>query len=159
MQDLALRRSVKRQSNHFAASPYRLPSRGPTHAFTFCMISRSERGFTLTEVLVAIVLLTVGVMALVGSSAMVSRMIGRGRGSTVAVQVATARLEKLRRLAGSTTPKCFSPQFVSDSTITAGISERWLVEPAGLSRQVSVILAYRDPRGLVRDTLRTTVLC
>ena len=126
------------------------------------MIPQPTRGFTLIEVLVAIVLLTVGVMALVGSSAMVSRMIGRGRGSTVAVQVATARLERLRRIASATSPRCASPQFASDSTTTSGISERWTVEPAvgsGLSRRVIVILAYRDPRGQVRDTLRTVVLC
>ena len=124
------------------------------------MIPQSKRGFTLVEVLVALVLLTMGVMALVGSSALVSRMIGRGRGSTVAVQVATARLERLRRVAASSSPRCTSPQFVSDSTTTAGVSERWVVEPAaGLSRRVNVILAYRDPRGPVRDTLHTIVLC
>lgn len=116
----------------------------------------------MVEVMVAIVLLTVGVMALVGSSAMVSRMIGRGRESTVAVQVATARLERLRRIAASTTPRCASPQFASDSATTAGVSERWVVDaPAGsdLSRRVTVVLAYRDARGPVRDTLRTVVLC
>ena len=124
------------------------------------MTPQSARGFTLIEVLVALVLLTMGVMALVGSSAMVSRMIGRGRGSTVAVQVATARLERLRRVAASTSPRCTSPQFVSDSTATGGVSERWIVDTAaGLSRRVGVIIAYRDPRGLVRDTLRTIVLC
>jgi prepilin-type N-terminal cleavage/methylation domain-containing protein len=121
-----------------------------------------RRGFTMVEVMVALVLLTVGVMALVGSSAMVSRMIGNGRGSTIAVQAATARIERLRRIAASTTPRCVSPQFVSDSTTTDGVSERWVVAPdggSGLSRRVSVILAYRDPRGPVRDTLHTIVLC
>jgi hypothetical protein len=116
----------------------------------------------MVEVMVALVLLTLAVMALVSSSAMVSRMIGRGRGSTIAVQVATARIERLRRIAASTTPRCLSPQFVSDSTSTDGVSERWVVAPSGgsgLSRRVSVILAYRDPRGPVRDTLRTIVLC
>lgn len=121
-----------------------------------------RRGFTMVEVIVALVLLTVGVMALVGSSAMVSRMIGRGRGSTVAVQVATARIERLRRIATSTTPRCTSPQFISDSTTTEGISVRWIVDPpagSDLSRRVSIIVAYRDPRGTMRDTLHTIVLC
>ena len=114
----------------------------------------------MVEVMVAIVLLTIGVMALVGSSAMVSRMIGNGRGSTIAVQVATARLERLRRIAGSTRPFCSSPQFTSDSAVTAGVTERWSVAPPGsLSRAVSVIIAYRDPRGPIRDTLHTVVLC
>ncbi|MGH7655766.1 MAG: type IV pilus modification PilV family protein [Gemmatimonadaceae bacterium] len=126
------------------------------------MSIHQRRGFTMVEVMVALVLLTVGVMALVGSSAMVSRMIGRGRESTVAVQVATARLERLRRIAASTAPRCTSPYFASDTATTAGVSERWVVEPpagSGLSRGVSVILAYRDARGPVRDTLRTVVLC
>jgi Tfp pilus assembly protein PilV len=121
-----------------------------------------RRGFTMAEVMVALVLLIVGVMALVGSSAMVSRMIGKGRGSTIAVQVATARIERLRRIAASTTPRCVSPQFVSDSTTTDGVSERWVVAAGGgtgLSRRVSVVVAYRDPRGPVRDTLSTIVLC
>ena len=121
-----------------------------------------RRGFTLAEVVVAIVLLTVGVMALAGSSAMVSRMIGRGRGSTVAVQVATARIERLRRVAASTTPRCLSPEFATDSTTTDGVSEAWVITPGGgtgLTRRVKVILAYGDPRGPVRDTLDTVVLC
>ncbi len=126
------------------------------------MILRSPRGFTILEVMVAVVLLTMGVLALVSSSAMVSRMIGRGRGATVAVQVGAARLERLRRIAGSTTPRCASPGFAGDSAVTDGVLERWIVEPpsgSGLARRVSVILAYRDPRGPVRDTVHTVVLC
>lgn len=124
------------------------------------MIPSSRRGFTLLEVMVAVVLLTVGVLALVSSSAMVSRMIGKGRGATVAVQVGAARLERLRRIAGTSTPRCSSPDFTGDSAVTDGVLERWRVDPpAGLSRRVSVILAYRDPRGPVRDTMYTVVFC
>jgi prepilin-type N-terminal cleavage/methylation domain-containing protein len=126
------------------------------------MIPRSPRGFTILEVMVAVVLLTVGVLALVSSSAMVSRMIGKGRGATVAVQVGAARLERLRRIAGSTTPRCVSPDFTGDSAVTDGVLEHWVVAPpsgAGLARRVSVILAYRDPRGPVRDTVHTVVFC
>lgn len=126
------------------------------------MIIHRRYGFTMVEVMVALVLLTVGVMALVGSSAMVSRMIGRGRESTIAVQVATARLERLRRIASSTVPRCASPQFSSGSATTAGVSEQWVVAAPGgpdLSRRVSVVLAYRDVRGPVRDTVHTVVLC
>jgi prepilin-type N-terminal cleavage/methylation domain-containing protein len=125
------------------------------------MSMKRQRGFTIVEVMVAIVLLTLGVMALVGSSAMVSRMIGRGRESTVAVQVASARLERLRRIAASSTPHCVSPGFVSDSARTAGITEQWTVESpgSGLTRSVSVVVQYRSPRGILYDTLRTIVLC
>jgi prepilin-type N-terminal cleavage/methylation domain-containing protein len=129
------------------------------HAVTR-MSLRLQRGFTLLEVMVAVVLLTVGVLALVSSSAMVSRMIGRGRGATVAVQVGVARLERLRRIAGTTTPRCASTDFTGDSAVTDGVLERWIVDPpSGLSRRVSVILAYRDPRGPVRDTMHTVVFC
>jgi prepilin-type N-terminal cleavage/methylation domain-containing protein len=134
-----------------------------SHSHRHTPMTHSRRsGFTMVEVMVALVLLTVGVMALIGSSAMVSRMIGRGRESTLAVQVATARLERLRRIAASTTPRCASPAFATDSAVSAGVSERWVVSPpagSGLSRRVSVITVYRDPRGLVRDTLHTVVLC
>ena len=126
------------------------------------MITHRRNGFTMVEIMVALVLLTVGVMALVGSSAMISRMIGKGRGSTIAVQVATARLERLRRVASSTTPRCTSPEFTTDSATTAGVAERWVVSPpsgGGLSRRVSVVLTYRDTRGLVRDTIHTALLC
>ena len=54
---------------------------------------RGQRaGFTIIEVMIAIVVLGVGVMALVGSSAMVTRMIGAGRTSTEAVEIANSRI-------------------------------------------------------------------
>ena len=49
----------------------------------------SERGFTLVEVLIAVVVLGIGVTALVGSSALVTRMVGRGASETKAAEAAT----------------------------------------------------------------------
>ena len=40
---------------------------------------KTTAGFTLIEVMVALIILGVGILALSGSSAMVNRMIGRGR--------------------------------------------------------------------------------
>ena len=57
---------------------------------------KSEQGFTIVEVIVAILVLTVGLLALVTSAALVTRMIGRGQRSAVAAQYAQRRLEMLR---------------------------------------------------------------
>src|SRR5205823_5075225 len=55
-----------------------------------------EQGFTIVEVIVAILVLTVGLLALVTSAALVTRMIGRGQRSAVSAQYAQRRLEMLR---------------------------------------------------------------
>src|SRR2546426_10780369 len=57
---------------------------------------KREAGFTIVEVIVAILVLTIGLLALVTSAALVTRMIGRGQRSAVAAQYAQRRLEMLR---------------------------------------------------------------
>ncbi|MGH7672329.1 MAG: type IV pilus modification PilV family protein [Gemmatimonadales bacterium] len=57
---------------------------------------RGERGFTIVEVLIAIVVLTVGLLGLVTTAALVTRMIGQGQRSAVAATFAGQRLEILR---------------------------------------------------------------
>jgi prepilin-type N-terminal cleavage/methylation domain-containing protein len=127
-------------------------------------MNQRERGFTLIEVMLAVVLLTIGAMALVGSSALVTRMIGKGKESTLAVQVATARFEQLRTIAASTATPCTAGGFASGSASpnSAGVSESWVVGPApaaGTGRDVTVSVTYRDNRGTITDTRTTTFLC
>jgi prepilin-type N-terminal cleavage/methylation domain-containing protein len=55
-----------------------------------------SRGFTIIEVLIAIVVLSVGLLGLVGTGALVTRMIARGQRSAVAANFAAQRLERLR---------------------------------------------------------------
>jgi Tfp pilus assembly protein PilV len=123
-------------------------------------MSRSrERGFTIAEVMIAVVLLSFGVMALVGSSAMVTRMIGKGRQSTLTGQVATAQVETLRALAAGTSPPCSDASFKTDSVTANGVKTKWVVPANGTARTVVLSVSYSTPRGMVRDTLRTTILC
>lgn len=57
---------------------------------------KREHGFTLVEVIIAIMVLTVGLLGLVTSAALVTRMIGRGHRSGVSAAFAARRLEMLR---------------------------------------------------------------
>lgn len=55
-----------------------------------------EQGFTIVEVIIAIVVLTVGLLGLVTTAALVTRMIGQGQRSAVASTFASQRMERLR---------------------------------------------------------------
>lgn len=120
----------------------------------------SRRGFTVAESLVAIVVLTVGVLALVGSSAQTVRMIGQGRHATLAAMAAAGRIERLRHLAGSTRPSCTSPEWRSDSAGGGGVSERWeILDPSGVGRRLRLVVRSRTASGIATDTILTAVLC
>jgi prepilin-type N-terminal cleavage/methylation domain-containing protein len=123
-------------------------------------VIRNERGFTLVEVLVAVMVLSVGITALVGSSAMVTRMVGRGKTETQAAETATLRIERLRLLAYSTTPRCTAGGFASGGPVTVqGMRERWIVDAAGSVRRVSDTVTHRTARGTHKDVLTTFIQC
>ena len=126
------------------------------------MSHRSEQGFTIIEIMLAVVILSVGVMALVGSSAMATRMIGRGGVSTRVTQVAVARADLLRAYAASTSPGCADATTVKSGTATtSGIVENWeLLGAAGdNTRDVRMMFTYRVPRGSRTDTMMITLYC
>jgi prepilin-type N-terminal cleavage/methylation domain-containing protein len=104
-----------------------------------------DSGMTLVEVLVALVVLSIGVLALTGSSAMINRMIGRGRVETHAALLAAGQMEKLRQAAASTVPRCASPG--------------WTVAPSGKVRRVRVTVSYLTIRGRRSAVLETGVEC
>ena len=124
------------------------------------MKSNSKAGFTIVEVLVAIVVLSIGVIALMGSTALTTRMIGQGRRTTMAMEVASRRLETLRMIANATTPACTGGAFASGGPITTdGVTETWVVPGAGTSRAVSAIVTYARAGGTYTDTLQTVIWC
>jgi prepilin-type N-terminal cleavage/methylation domain-containing protein len=121
---------------------------------------RSQSGFTLTEVLVAILVLSVGLIPLVGTSAGVTRMIGRGSMETRAAQAASSRMEVLRLAADAASPRCSDPGFSSGGPITSGsITESWLVPPVGTVRLIRVTVSYPTFRGPRAAVLETALTC
>jgi prepilin-type N-terminal cleavage/methylation domain-containing protein len=123
-------------------------------------MKHSPLGFTLTEVLVAVLVLAVGVVALASTSATVSRMIGLGKIETRAAQAASRRMETLRLAAYATSPRCTDPGFVSGGPVlSGGMAESWLVPPTGRVRKVRVTVTYLTVRGSREAALETALTC
>ncbi|HZN98237.1 MAG TPA: prepilin-type N-terminal cleavage/methylation domain-containing protein, partial [Gemmatimonadales bacterium] len=121
-------------------------------------MQRPSSGFTLVEVLVALVVLALGVLALTGSSAVINRMIGRGKIETHAAMAAARRMEVLRRVAGSTTPRCSASEFTSGGpTLEDGLLASWTVPPSGSLRRVRVSVSYLTLRGSRSAVLETNI--
>jgi prepilin-type N-terminal cleavage/methylation domain-containing protein len=78
----------------------------------------ARAGFTLIEMIVAVVILTVGLLGLASTSAVITRQAGGNATQTLATQVIANRLEKFRSLGCSQ----IAP---SGGETTRRISERW----------------------------------
>lgn len=117
-------------------------------------------GFTLVEVLIAVVVLAIGILALSGSSSMITRMIGRGKAETHAAIAASRRVEMLRLAAASTSPRCTSAAFASGGpVIQEGLTQSWTVTPIGAVRRVRVTVTYLTVRGIRSAVLETAIQC
>ena len=96
--------------------------------------TRGRRGFTLAELLVALMVFSVGALAMVASSADVMTLITASKNRSVAASVAAARFERLRaQPCGSHT---------SDSTTTRGVSESWTVVKLARADDVTVRVSF-----------------
>ncbi len=123
-------------------------------------MTAKQSGFTLMEVMVAIVILSVGLLAMASATANVTRMIGHGKWATVASQVAMQRLENVRRVAYSTSPACTSSALIGGSaTLGSGVSETWSITGSGNTRQVLVTVTYPGAGRSTTDTITTILRC
>jgi prepilin-type N-terminal cleavage/methylation domain-containing protein len=80
-------------------------------------------GFTVMELIVAIVILSIGLLGLAATSGIVMRLIGGGSHQTVAANVALARFEQLRSLSCG--------RMTSGSAVNRNVQEAWSVTPVG----------------------------
>ena len=120
----------------------------------------NERGFTIVEIIIAIIVLTVGLLGLVSTAALVTRMIARGQRTAMAATYAAQRMERLRPAA------CIAAQLVNGSESlyrgsTLVATNTWAFTDAGNSTiRIRVITTYATIKNRTHtDTLETAVTC
>ena len=115
---------------------------------------RPRAGLTVIEVLVALILVTVGLLGFAATSALALRS------TTVAAhqQDALARLDRRMALLGAAgCERAASGETALDSM---GARERWIVDAVGNgAATVALTVEWVDPRGTHTLSLRSALLC
>ena len=121
---------------------------------------KNQQGFTIIEVIIAIIVLTVGVLGMVTTAALVTRMIARGQRSAQASAFASRRLERMRVAA------CVNAQRVDGSdTLYRGSTwvalNNWTFSDAGNQNyRLKIVSIYKTEKDKTRrDSSETTISC
>jgi len=121
---------------------------------------KNRQGFTIIEVIIAIIVLTVGVLGLVTTAALVTRMIARGQRSATASAFAARRLERMRVAA------CVDAQRINGTdTLYRGSNwvsaNTWTFTDAGnLNYRLKIVSVYKTEQDKTRrDSTETTISC
>lgn len=127
---------------------------------------RDTRGFTIAEVIVAIMILTVGILAMMGTSAAVNRLIVRGRRTTLATQLAEQVLDSLRRVANANLVACTGLASNTTGYTRQGVQVTWTVGSLTANgnvsqRQVQALLTYvtSGRATAIQDTVTSVIKC
>jgi Tfp pilus assembly protein PilV len=105
----------------------------------------------MIEMMVALVIIGVGLLALSGSATLVTRLMGGGTRQAMAATLAQSRLEQLRAAS------CAS--LANGSETTRGITIRWTITAITRGKDVTVTAQYPMTRGNRTQSFRTVIPC
>jgi len=127
---------------------------------------RRENGYTLHEVLIALVILSVALIALIPMLIYTTRGNSFGKSTTLAATLAQDKLEELRRepivLASGTANPLLVAGTYADPSPPAGFSRSWTIVDSGGSFSADVLgievtAAWTDSKGLAHTSRFFTV--
>lgn len=119
---------------------------------------RTVAGFTLLEVLVAILIVTVGLLGFAGTLGPVASLAGEGKARGRAALHLTSRISRLRSELLASAPDCLVP--VAGSELSgAGITESWTASLDHRLVEIRIIVMLPRARGGIVDTLVTRIPC
>jgi type IV pilus modification protein PilV len=110
----------------------------------------ARAGFTLVELLVAMMVFAVGMLGLAATAASVTRMMGGAKRQTIAAAVAQSRLEKIR------SSPCAS--LTSGSETVRGITNTWTITAVSRGMNVKDSVSFPSSRNTRRSKVYQTSL-
>jgi type II secretory pathway pseudopilin PulG len=120
-------------------------------------MARLTGGFSTVEVLVALIVLSVGLLGTLATAAVTTRLIAEARARDRATLIAAARLESERAIAAAV-GGCAALAGGTRS-LPGRIQEGWSMTGVGPLRQLEVIVTLPTHRGFRSDTVRTVLRC
>ena len=123
----------------------------PRRRFRRALGKKQRAGFTLVELLVAMMVFAVGMLGLAATAATVTKLMGGAKRQTIASTVAQSRMELLRA----------SPcgALVAGTETSRGVTNKWTVEPITRGVNVTDTVTFRSARGVTYKVYKTTLPC
>ena len=114
----------------------------------------ARRGFTLVELVVAIILLSIGILGLASTAGYVTRQMAGSSVQTIAASVAQNRVDSLTSIGCS---RLVTP--MSGSATTRGITETWAVKDTLMNvKKISLVMTVPLRRGSPKTITYTTFI-
>lgn len=117
-------------------------------------VGGARGGFTLIELVVAIIILTIGILGLAGTSAVITRQMGGGAKQTLAATIAQSRIETVRSQDCQTLVAT-----KGGPVVTSGLRETWEIVPQLRRVDVTVTVTYDMPNGTKTLPFASSIPC
>ncbi|HEY9517806.1 MAG TPA: prepilin-type N-terminal cleavage/methylation domain-containing protein [Gemmatimonadales bacterium] len=119
---------------------------------------RDASGFTLLEVLLALLVLTAGLLGFAGTLGPMSALAGQGRMQSRAALMLASRVSRLRTELQAGAPGCVLPP-AGAAVHPAGLDESWGSSLAANIVELRIVARFRLPGRIEAETLITRFPC